>query len=194
MVGGLLLATCFVLPAIRACNEPIVPAHELVTRSGVERPLDVLLLLAMFLSPYLFGALVALGAALEPHGRRFDVAIVALFGFQVGTFAFGVVDHALRATLTWVDGAGAVLAALGAALVARALRRPGGPVALRFVAALGGTAWFGGWSLAPNAMIGVYVSALGSAVIAVAAVLEARARTSSRGWRLGLKLFSGGID
>jgi len=140
--GGLLLFACLFLPAVKGCNEPVYP-----------------LTLPMFWHPYIYGAVLALGA-LFPTVRGMRRTVVALRVLACLT----ILGSAVLATFT---GAIAFLELLAGGILLGAIGRHGyveRRVALTTIA-IGALSlvWFGLWAASPGAMIGVYVSAIGSA-------------------------------
>ena len=144
--AGVLLFVCLFLPAMKGCSETIYPVT-----------------VPMFWHPYIFGLVFALGTA-TVSVRNLRYTIVALRVLAWLTIAGGVF-------LTIASG-GVGLAQIGiggilsAAIGARghSERR----VALTAIAAGSlSLLWFGLWVLTPEALIGVYLSALASVGLVV---------------------------
>lgn len=140
--AGVLLFVCLFLPAVKGCSEPVYPAT-----------------MPMFWHPYLYGLVFALGTA-RATVRSLRHTVVAL---------------RILAWLTVVGGALLLVAAgplglaellLGALLLAIIGRSGCSERRVALTAILVGALsllWFGLWSATPDALVGVYVSALASA-------------------------------
>jgi len=146
--AGAILFACMFLPAVKGCSAPVYP---------IEAPI--------FLPPYLFGLAFMIAAwAWTVRGLHRAVRLaraVTFASIACSTVTLllappvGIVELAISvfvlATLGWTGCSERRLAL--AALVMGAL----------------GTLWFGLWASTAEAMIGVYLAALGSAALLVGA-------------------------
>ena len=161
--SGLLLFICLFLPAVKGCGEPVYP-----------------ITMPELIHPYLFGLVLAVGgAAFTVRGLRNTI-------------------RALR-SLAWLTIAGSCLLAvtvpqlgivelvLGFVLLAAIGRHSFSERRAAITTAVVGAlsvVWFGLWALSPDALIGVYLSTLGSAGLMVGGLvwLSETAYDSSHGW------------
>jgi len=209
--AGLVLAAAFFLPAIQACNSPLVPAemaYELIA-DGWERYAhrwpdyvsDLFGGIGMYVTAYAFGALMALAAAarLTVHRRWHKACSIGLLGLLL-------VDCAVLLTLVTIllategipslseilDNWQAFLVfvvapALVLAYVILTVRlRPRAFLCHMFVGSLAALLWFGYWFLegvtSGNALYGLYLSLAAAWVLLVSTIGEARAVTR-HSWR-----------
>jgi hypothetical protein len=161
--SGVILFICLFLPAVKGCSEPVYP-----------------IAMPALIHPYVFGLVLAIGAA----------------SFTIRGMCATI--RALR-VLAWLTIAGSCLLAvlvpaiaivellLGFALLA-AIGRHGYSerrVAITTIL-VGGLSlvWFGLWALSPDALVGVYLSTLGSAGLMVGGLvwLSETAYDSAHGW------------
>jgi hypothetical protein len=139
--SGWLLLVCMFLPAVKGCHAPIYP---------LEMP--------MFLPPYLYGLVLALGAvAATPLGVR--LAIGALRAITVMTVLGSAAVILLAPPIGVIEMVSGlvVLTALGW----------GGHSEVRAAAATGligliCVMWFGAWASTSDALVGVQLSLVGS--------------------------------
>ncbi|HEY5924249.1 MAG TPA: hypothetical protein VIV11_21375 [Kofleriaceae bacterium] len=144
--AGLLLFVCLFLPAVKGCNEPVYP-----------------LAMPMFWHPYIYGAVLALGsAALTVRHLHYTVValrIVAWLTIVGSAFLIAIAGGVALAEL--IVGA-LLLAAIGRRGYSER-RVAATAIAIGVISLL----WFGLWVTTPEAMVGVYVSALASAGVFV---------------------------
>jgi hypothetical protein len=139
--AGLLLFVCVFLPAVKGCNEPVYP-----------------LTMPMFWHPYIYGLVLALGAATATV-RGLHRTVVALRVVAWLTIAGASVLATFSPAVAFVE------LIVGAVMLAAIGRRG---TSERRVAATGiavgalSLLWFGLWAATPDAMVGVYVSAIAS--------------------------------
>lgn len=134
-LAGILLFACMFLPGIQGCHGPV-------------SPLDM----PAVLPPYLYGAVFAI-LALSASPRRWAVASVALRALSVLIIGSGAVALPVAPPL----GAIGVVLGLGfAALVGFGRVSELRVVASGLAAGAVSIAWFGFWSLTPDALIGVH--------------------------------------
>ncbi len=146
--AGAILFACMFLPAVKGCSAPVYP---------IEAPI--------FLPPYLFGFAFMLAAwAWTVRGLHRAVRVMRLVTFAsiacstvtllvappVGCVELGISVFVL-ATIGWTGCSEWRLAL--ASLIVGVL----------------GTSWFGLWASSEEALIGVYLAALGSAALVVGA-------------------------
>lgn len=139
--AGVLLFACLFLPAMKGCNETVYPTA-----------------LPMFWHPYIYGLVLAVGAATATvRGLRYTVIALRIVAW------LAIVGSAVIAAFAGIIAIAELL--LGGLMLAAIGRRG---VSERRVAitaiAVGALSllWFGLWAATPDAMIGVYVSALAS--------------------------------
>jgi hypothetical protein len=161
--SGLLLFVCLFLPAVQGCHEPVYP-----------------ITMPALVHPYLFGLVFALGAAaVTVRGMRNTIR--ALRGLAWLTIA----GSCLLAVA--IPDIGVVELILGFGLLAAVGRRGyserRAAITTIVVGALS-LVWFGLWALSPDALIGVYLSSIGSAGLMVGGLvwLSETAYDSAHGW------------
>ena len=139
--AGVLLFVCLFLPALRGCHETVYPVA-----------------MPMFWHPYLFGLVIAFGAA-RASVRHLHYTVTALRVFAWLT----VIGSAF---LIAVAGGAALAELIVGALLLAAIGRRGCSERRVAIATLGMGAlsllWFGLWVASPDAMVGVYLSAAAS--------------------------------
>lgn len=179
-LGGLLLACTIFMPALKACDQVIVPAHDLAQQLASAEPRASVAGLrgfagtvVVYLAPYLFGALAA-AAALGRHWRARWAGLFAWGAFAVGATVLSItlVAVSLRIGETW-PWAIAVLS--GGGYVASSLRlRHHAP--LRATMALSGCCvlWFSFWSMTGDALYGVWLSAVAAVALLAGTIGEGR--------------------
>jgi hypothetical protein len=139
--AGLLLFICVFLPAVKGCSEPVYP-----------------LAMPMFWHPYIYGLVLGLGAATATV-RGLHRTVVALRVVAWLTIAGASVLATFAPAIAFVE------LIVGAVMLAAIGRRG---TSERRVAATGiavgalSLLWFGLWAATPDAMIGVYMSAIAS--------------------------------
>ena len=161
--SGLLLFVCLFMPAVKGCGEPVYPFT-----------------MPELIHPYLFGIVIALGAAaVTVRGLRNTI-------------------RAMRA-LAWLTIAGACVLAVvvpqlalvelvvGFVLLGAIGRRGYSEKRAAITTMVVGVAslvWFALWAISPDALIGVYLSSLGSAGLMVGGLvwLSETAYDSGHGW------------
>jgi hypothetical protein len=152
--GGVVLALCIFLPALRVCGSPTYP-----------------ITMPPFWSPYVLGALVAVMAiARTPRGLRATLIAVAVI-YVLNLIGWGVV------TMSTLEGApiGLGMLVLAGAFIALTRR---GELELRaahatLLVGLACTPWFALLAFDPDGMWGAWVS-LGASLALVIAGLEWR--------------------
>ena len=148
--AGMVLFACLFLPAVKGCGAPVYP---------VQTP--------MFLPPYLYGLAFSLAAmTITVRGMRH-----AIRGLRAVTFA-ALAGSAVTLLLAPPIG----VALLFASVAMLAILGWSGHSERRaaFTALAVGvscTLWFGLWSTTEEAMIGVYLAALGSAGLVAGSLL-----------------------
>jgi hypothetical protein len=144
--AGLLLFVCLFLPAVKGCNEAVYPVS-----------------MPMFWHPYIYGLVLALGtASVTVRHLHYTVAALRILAWLtiIGS-AFLIVLAGGIALAELIVGV-LLLAAIGKRGVSE--RR----VAITAVGiAAVSLLWFGLWVATPDALVGVYVSALASAGLLV---------------------------
>lgn len=174
--GGVLLACTLFMPALRACeNSVTIPSHELakeLSRPSFPSLTGLAGVLALYLVPYLFGALAALAAI----GRYFHArwATKLAWGALV-TGGFG-----LAVLILAVAGAGGKalswdvpIAIVGVYFCSSFGLRRSAPLRATMVCAFACVAWFGFWS-AIGGLYGVQLAFLGSLVLLLSSLAEGR--------------------
>lgn len=148
--AGLLLFLCMFLPAMKGCQETVYPAS-----------------MPMVWHPYLFGLVLALGAARPTvrHLRYTVLALRILAWLAIGGGAF---------MLVFTGAFGVAASILGALLVGTIGRRGCSErrVALTGVA-IGAVSllWFGLWVATPDALIGIYLSVIASTGVLIGSLI-----------------------
>ena len=161
--SGLLLFVCLFLPAVKGCNESVTPIS-----------------MPELIHPYLFGLVVAVGAAsLTIRGLRTTIRALRAFAWLT------IVGACVLAVM--VPGLALVELLLGFGLLAAIGRRGYSEKRAALATFVGGIVsllWFSGWALSPDALVGVYLSTLGSAGLMVGGLvwLSESAYDSAHGW------------
>jgi hypothetical protein len=188
--GGLLLAFSFFMPMISTCNSTLVPAEEVANNAmeWVENPGDflvssVLVVFASMMAPYLFGAMCAV---IGFRGRRIGTAHQDRSGIPTAVLFIlvAVIVTTLMSIVLFVDGVwpatiyegvftGFIFFSCWYAFLG-VRRGAGGLLSLRWFAAMCGLLWFGYFGLAGMALRGLWVSMLGTGLIVMGVVMEAR--------------------
>ncbi|HEX4416878.1 MAG TPA: hypothetical protein VH165_03220 [Kofleriaceae bacterium] len=159
-MSGILLFACMFLPAVKGCNQPVMP---------LEVP--------AFLPPYLYGLVFAwIALSRTPRGQAIGVMALRLLAVLV-TGGAGVL-------LVVAPPAGVAAVIFGGALLL--IVRLSGTTEPRIVATgiavgLVSMLWFGFWSVTPDALIGVHLalaSSIGLFVGCVAWLRELALRPS----------------
>lgn len=148
--AGLLLFACMFLPAVKGCSAPVYP---------IETP--------MFLPPYLYG-LVFAAAAATFTARGMRRAIDGLRLVTVASILGATVTMLLAPPVGVVElfAAVAVLATIGWS--GHSERRAA--IASLIISTMC-TLWFGLWATTSEAMLGVYLAALGSVGLLVGSLV-----------------------
>ena len=144
--AGLLLFVCLFLPAVKGCSEPVYPVA-----------------MPMFWHPYLYGLVLALGTATATvRSLRHTVVALRILAWLT------IVGGALLVVVVGPLGIAELL--LGCALLG-VIGRSGCSERRAALTAVGVGAlsllWFGLWGATPDALVGVYVSALASVGLVV---------------------------
>jgi hypothetical protein len=161
--SGLLLFVCLFLPAVEGCSEPVYP-----------------IAMPELAHPYLFGLVLAFGsAAVTVRGMRHTIRALRMLAWLTiaGSCALAVIIPEL----------GFVELILGFGLLAAIGRRGYSErraAATTIVVGALSLVWFGLWALSPDALVGVYLSSIGSAGLMVGGLvwLSETAYDSSHGW------------
>jgi len=161
--SGLLLFVSLFLPAVKGCSAPVYP-----------------LTMPELAHPYLFGLVLALGAgAFTVRGLRNTVR--ALRGLAWLTIV------GASALALFIPELGFVELILGFGLLAAIGRRGYSEARAAITTIVVGALsliWFGLWALSPDALIGVYLSSLGSAGLLVGGLvwLSETSYDPAHGW------------
>lgn len=139
--SGVLLFACLFLPAVKGCNEAVYPMS-----------------MPMFWHPYIYGAVLALGTATATvrHLHYTVLALRILAWLTVIGSAFLIMFAGGIAVVELIVGV-LLLGAIGKRGCSER-RVAVTTIAIGAVSLL----WFGLWVVTPDAMVGVYVSALAS--------------------------------
>lgn len=145
-ISGLMLFACLFLPAVKGCSEPVYPVT-----------------MPMFWHPYLYGLVLGLGAS--------TVTVRGLHRIVIALRVVAWLTIAGASVLATFAGAIAFVELIIGAIMLAAIGRRG--TSERRVAATAiavgalSLLWFGLWAATPDAMIGVYVSAIASTGVLV---------------------------
>ena len=161
--SGLLLFICLFLPAVKGCGEPVYPLE-----------------LPELIHPYLFGLVLAGGASvLTIRGMRKTISALRLLAWLT------IAGACVLAVM--VPGMAIIELVLGFILLAAIGQRGYSEkraAITTIVVGLLSTLWFGAWAVSPDALIGVYLSTLGSVGLLVGGLvwLSETAYDSAHGW------------
>lgn len=180
-VAGVLLACTFFMPAIKACNDPLVPSDEVVkemTRHGSIRLGEVVAMFDMYVAPYLFGALAA-AAALARQLRLRGATALAWAASITAAFVFAgamIMSTEKAFASIWNVVILAIVVYFGTSLRLRQHAHFRATMVASFVSAL----WFGFWSVIGEPYYGVRLSCAGATLLFIAAVGEGRGSIGKR--------------
>lgn len=161
--SGLLLFICLFLPAVNGCTESVTP-----------------LTMPELIHPYVFGLVLGVGAAsLTIRGLRTTIRALRLLAWLT------IAGACVLAVM--VPGLALVELALGFVLLAAIGRRGYSEKRAAVTTIVVGAAsllWFGVWAGSPDALVGVYLSTLGSAGLVAGGLvwLSESAYDSAHGW------------
>jgi hypothetical protein len=180
--AGVLLACTFFMPALKGCDEVLVPSHELVKEiahhDGSFRLRDLVFTLDVYAAPYLFGALAAAAAL----ARQFRVRGATTFAWAASATAAIVFTSAMIAAAGTAFGSiwNLVIMAIGVYFGSSLRLRGHAHFRATMVASGVAALWFGFWSAVGEPYYGVRLSCAGATLLFVAAVGEGRGSLGRR--------------
>lgn len=195
LFGGLILFAGFFLPAVDSCNKPVYPIVDFAeaVRDGALTSQHGPGAFSMFVSPYAFGLLAALGAGFALRGRDRAATCcsglaTAIVGFASATFTVSIFVDGVPFDLFWANSfedlcmAGLIVSMLLGLLAWIYALRAGaaGRLSARWIGAWLAIVWFAFWALGGIAYFGLWLSMFGALLIGVGAVGEAKAFCRTR--------------
>lgn len=188
-LGGLLLASSFFFPAVRACSSDYVPVEMVLDAASDPSVEDVLLDIPVLIAPYLFGLLTFAGMLFAAGGRRVaertaDRLIAVLMGVVTALLLAMIVLN-LPAPGDWDVGEVVIVAMVLLTfvyLVGAARMGSSAAINIRWHGSVCCLAWFGFWffSDVEAGRYGLWISLAGTLLIALGTITEASIRSGLR--------------
>jgi hypothetical protein len=196
--GGFALACSFVLPAVRECGTTIVPAdyaYEVLSKGSHSLPAPLLWgeVFLKYFAPYVYGfvtLVIALRSRKTTEGNQAKESrsVAVLFGVGVVFFLPLMVYNSIEAlrlgtSIYRGDFDLAVVGLFSSAYWVHCLAcGAGGLLAIRCLASVCCTAWFGLYVTVYDTLYGFWVSLCGSVFILIGCFLEAKVRSQRTAW------------